>query len=96
MKGPREFEGKKDFNIIYKVWENVFIHAFSVKSIDGFNQYTIIEPPRPSLKSLDKVEDLFAKSVGDEEPRRTSRRRRNSLGALCKKFSRDSTQVSDL
>lgn len=65
---PQELKGKKEYNIIYNVWNNVYIHAYSSRSADGFSQYAVIEPPRPSLNSLEKVEDLFARQVGNKEP----------------------------
>ena len=68
VESPRDVKDKKTFNIVYNVWNNVHIHAYSSKTADGFSQYTVIEPPRPSLKSLEKVEDMFAKQVGNKEP----------------------------
>jgi len=65
---PAKYKGKKDFNIIYNVWDSVYVHAFSSKSPDGFNQYNIIEPPRPDPKVLNKVEMMFAKKVGSKDP----------------------------
>lgn len=63
-----EFKGRRDYNVIYKVWNNVYIHGHSSTSSDGFSQYTVLEPPRPPVNSLEKVEELFARQVGSKEP----------------------------
>jgi len=52
---PAKYKGKKEFNIIYNVWDSVYVHAFSSKSPDGFNQYNIIEPPRPDPRFWTKL-----------------------------------------
>lgn len=65
---PSHFKGQPEFNIIYNVWDGVYIHAYSAKSADGFNQYVVIEPPRPPLDVLMKVERQFAKKVGEKDP----------------------------
>ena len=66
--GPGKYKGKKEYNILYKVWDNVYVHAFSLRSADGYTQYKVIEPARPSLESLDKTEELFAKLIGLKDP----------------------------
>jgi flagellar protein FlaI len=65
---PSKFKGRKEFNVIYNVWDGVYIHAFSLKSEQGFNRYVVVEPPRPSLKTLNKIEEKFASKVGIEDP----------------------------
>jgi Type IV secretory pathway, VirB11 components, and related ATPases involved in archaeal flagella biosynthesis len=65
---PSQYKGSVEFNVIYNVWDGVYIHAFSSKSPDGFNQYVIIEPPRPSLATLARIEKMFAKKVGEKDP----------------------------
>ncbi|MEM0321226.1 MAG: type II/IV secretion system ATPase subunit [Thermoprotei archaeon] len=65
---PTQYKGSSVFNVIYNVWDGVYIHAFSSKSPDGFNQYVVIEPPRPSLGVLTKIEKGFAKRVGEKDP----------------------------
>ena len=66
--GPNKYKGKKEYNILYKVWDNVYVHTFSARSADGYTQYKVIEPERPSLESLDKTEELFAKLIGLKDP----------------------------
>ena len=68
--GPGKYKGKKEYNILYKVWDNVYVHAFSIRSDDGYTQYRVIEPARPPSESLDKTEEMFAKLIGLQDPPR--------------------------
>ncbi|MDT7861984.1 MAG: type II/IV secretion system ATPase subunit [Saccharolobus sp.] len=65
---PNTLKGNRNYNAIYKVDEYIYIHVQSVKSEDGYNQYTVIEPPRPKPDEMEEIEEKFAKAIGDIEP----------------------------
>jgi flagellar protein FlaI len=59
----RGLRGSKAFNVIYKVDELIYVHAKSLSSPEGFSQYIVVEPPRPTPQELDRLEELFARSI---------------------------------
>ncbi|QIW22712.1 flagellar protein FlaI [Sulfolobus sp. S-194] len=65
---PNTLKGSKSYNAIYRVDDNIYIHVQSLKSEDGYNQYTVIEPPRPKPEEMEEIEEKFAKVVGDKDP----------------------------
>ncbi|WP_338603715.1 type II/IV secretion system ATPase subunit [Sulfolobus tengchongensis] len=65
---PNTLKGSKNYNAIYKVDEYIYIHVQSTKAEDGYNQYTVIEPPRPKPKEIEEIEERFAKAIGDVDP----------------------------
>ncbi|AOL16984.1 flagellar protein FlaI [Sulfolobus sp. A20] len=65
---PISLKGNKNYNAIYKVDEYIYIHVMSIKSEDGYNQYNVIEPPRPKSEEMERIEERFAREIGDKEP----------------------------
>lgn len=65
---PNSLKGSKSYNAIYKVDDNIYIHVQSLQSEDGYNQYTVIEPPRPKPEEMEEIEERFAKVIGDKDP----------------------------
>ncbi|MCH4815375.1 MAG: type II/IV secretion system ATPase subunit [Saccharolobus sp.] len=65
---PNKLKGSKNYNAIYKVDKYIYIHVQSTKAEDGYNQYTVIEPPRPKPKEMEEIEEKFAKAISDLEP----------------------------
>jgi Type IV secretory pathway, VirB11 components, and related ATPases involved in archaeal flagella biosynthesis len=65
---PSVLKGERQYNALYKVSDSVYIHVKSIKSEDGYNQYIVVEPPRPTDQEIDAVEDAFAKVAGTRDP----------------------------
>ncbi|MEM0064950.1 MAG: type II/IV secretion system ATPase subunit [Metallosphaera sp.] len=65
---PNILKGSKDYNAIYKVDDYIYVHVQSSKTKDGYAQYIVIEPPRPTSKEMDEIEEKFARVIGNIEP----------------------------
>ncbi|BBD73233.1 flagellar protein FlaI [Sulfodiicoccus acidiphilus] len=68
IESPGVLKGERQYNAIYKVSDMVYVHVRSVKSEDGYNQYVVVEPPRPSEQEMEAVEDAFARVAGTKDP----------------------------
>ncbi|MEM0059019.1 MAG: hypothetical protein QXE10_01160 [Desulfurococcaceae archaeon] len=51
-------------NVVYPVGGGVFIHITNiVKTAAGYNQYIVVEPPRPPAKLLKVIEEVLALKI---------------------------------
>ncbi len=85
---PSSLKGNKNYNAIYKVDEYIYIHVISVKSEDGYNQYNVIEPPRPKSEEMERIEERFAREIGDKEPPLTIEEKEKLMKRILEKILR--------
>lgn len=67
-------------NIVYPVGGGVFIHVTNiVKTASGYNQYIVIEPPRPPAKLLKAIEEVLALKIKPQQIAETAEERKRVL-----------------
>jgi flagellar protein FlaI len=67
VESPAQLRGFTTYNAIYKVADLVYVHVKSVKSEDGYNQYVVVEPPRPTQEEVERMEELFASQIRERD-----------------------------
>ncbi|AAY80520.1 type II/IV secretion system ATPase subunit [Sulfolobus acidocaldarius] len=86
IENPNILKGSKIFNAIYRVDDFVYIHIQSIKSEDGYNQYNVIEPPRPTHDEMEEIEEKFALSIGDKEPPEDTKEKEKLIRSILDKI----------
>lgn len=67
-------------NIVYPVGGGVFIHVTNIlKTAAGYNQYIVIEPPRPPTTLLKAIEEALALKIKPQHVAETAEERKKIL-----------------
>jgi len=74
-------------NVIYPVGSGIFIHVTNlVKTIAGFNQYIVIEPPRPPPNTFKAIEEALAMRIKPEHTAESAEERKKVLLELLEEI----------
>jgi flagellar protein FlaI len=74
-------------NVVYPVGGGVFIHITNiVKTAAGYNQYIVVEPPRPPAKLLKVIEEVLALKIKPQHVAETAEERKKVLLELLEEI----------
>lgn len=74
-------------NVVYPVGGGVFIHISNIeKTVAGFNQYIVIEPPRPPLNLFKAIEEALAFKIKPKHAVESAEERKKLLLELVEEI----------